>query len=256
MINYADGREYDLVFDEEKHSYTVDGEKVHSVTRVIDACFPKHLVDWAVDEGVKAYQNEMDKVPSKDGLYELEQTHAELIEERIKTAYKEKGDHAANIGNIVHEWIRNRINGDDADPWRDTHVNACQNAFLEWEASHEIEWIDAERKVYAYDADEGHRYAGTVDAVAIVDEHPFVIDFKTSKKIYKEYYLQVAAYAKAVWQMGDYQTDYDGMILRLDKETGKFQEKAFNAWEHYEMFVNCMDLKNWNSKRIKEIKYV
>ncbi len=124
MINYADGREYDLVFDEEKHSYTVDGEKVHSVTRVIDACFPKHLVDWAVDEGVKAYQNEMDKVPSKDGLYELEQTHAELIEERIKTAYKEKGDHAANIGNIVHEWIRNRINGDDADPWRDTHVNA------------------------------------------------------------------------------------------------------------------------------------
>ena len=41
VIKYKDGREFDLVFDEEAHTYKVDGEKIHSVTKVLDACFPK-----------------------------------------------------------------------------------------------------------------------------------------------------------------------------------------------------------------------
>ena len=37
MIKYKDGREFQLVFDPDLHSYKVDGEKVPSVTKVIDA---------------------------------------------------------------------------------------------------------------------------------------------------------------------------------------------------------------------------
>jgi len=42
-----------------------------------------------------------------------------------------------------------------------------------------------------------------------------------------------------------------GMILRLDKETGQFQEKLFNTQAHMPMFFHCLDLKAWNTARIK-----
>ena len=88
----------------------------------------------------------------------------------------------------------------------------------------------------------------------MVDGKLCVIDFKTSKKIYKSYYLQVAAYAAAIQMMqgGDLPM---GIILRLDKETGEFQEKRFDTKAHIDMFFKCVELKNWNSARIPEAKW-
>ena len=56
LIEYEDGSMYYLYYNPEKHSYesSEDGkewEKVPSVTRIIDSCFPKYLTDWAVQEG-------------------------------------------------------------------------------------------------------------------------------------------------------------------------------------------------------------
>jgi hypothetical protein len=42
-----------------------------------------------------------------------------------------------------------------------------------------------------------------------------------------------------------------GIVLRLDKETGEFQEKAFSVEPHIDMFFKCLDLKAWNTERIK-----
>ena len=56
VVTYKDGREFQLIFDAAMHSYKVDGEKVPSVTKVIDACFPKHLTDWAVAEGADFFK--------------------------------------------------------------------------------------------------------------------------------------------------------------------------------------------------------
>ena len=48
-----------------------------------------------------------------------------------------------------------------------------------------------------------------------------------------------------------YDTKPWGLILRLDKETGKFQEKVFNPEPHYEVFDLCLKLRKWGSTRIK-----
>ena len=91
------------------------------------------------------------------------------------------------------------------------------NAFREWIKQNEVEWLAAEQRVYS----RTHNYAGTVDAVARVNGEFAVIDFKTSAKIYEEYYLQVAAYSKCVEDI--YGEPVDGAyILRFDKESGKF----------------------------------
>ena len=67
----------------------------------------------------------------------------------------------------------------------------------------------------------------------------------------------MAAYAAALNdELGlDDDNKYQGMILRLDKETGKFQEKAFDITESVPIFWVCIDLKEWNSKRIPSLKY-
>ena len=89
--------------------------------------------------------------------------------------------------------------------------------------------------------------------------------FHQSKLGHKHYHLQVAAYAaafrksKSVYRMGYIEEmPVDGMILRLDKKTGKFQEKAFslNNRNHFNIFKNCLEIKAWNSKRIMGVKHV
>ena len=237
MITYHDGREFDLDFSKEKHSYFLDGEKIHSVTRVIDACFPKYLVDWAVKEGAEAYLNAWNQGEVQD-RYDL-----------IINAHKEISTEAADIGSAVHDWIEEYIKGND--PAEPLVGENCISAFRDWHKKTDVTWLHSELKVL-YKTD-NYCFAGTVDAVAEINGRLYVIDFKTSKAIYKSYYLQVAAYVMAVKkQLG---LDCEGIILRLDKETGKYQEKIFKASDHFRMFMNCLDLKNWNSVRIKGLKY-
>jgi len=41
-------------------------------------------------------------------------------------------------------------------------------------------------------------YAGTVDYLCLIDDTPYLIDFKTSQSLYTEHELQVSAYKEAI----------------------------------------------------------
>ncbi len=259
MIKYKDGREFQLVFDPDVHSYKVDGEKVPSVTKVIDACFPKHLTDWAVAEGADFFKASLEPyrlAPTEDsGTFMLPARVVTHIYKGIQTAYKAIGKDAAQIGTIVHDWIESAINykmngGAAPKTPKGDEVGNCIKAYKDWSRERKPVWLQTEQKIYYHDPGGVNCYAGTVDAVAEVDGKLCVIDFKTSKKIYKPYHLQVAAYAQAI-AMQDQIDMPMGMILRLDKETGTFQEKLFDPKPHIHMFFHCLDLKAWNTARIK-----
>ena len=259
MIKYKDGREFQLVFDPDVHSYKVDGEKVPSVTKVIDACFPKHLTDWAVAEGADFFKASLEPyrlAPTEDsGTFMLPARVVTHIYKGIQTAYKSIGKDAAQIGTIVHDWIESAIkykmNGGAAPKTpKGDEIGNCIKAYKDWSRERKPVWLQTEQKIYYHDPGGVNCYAGTVDAIAEVDGKLCVIDFKTSKKIYKPYHLQVAAYAQAI-AMQDQIDMPMGMILRLDKETGTFQEKLFDPKPHIHMFFHCLDLKAWNTARIK-----
>ena len=99
---------------------------------------------------------------------------------------------------------------------------------------------------------------GVTDTVLGFNDSTYgVIDFKTSAKIYKEYYLQVYGYAQAVHEMinwGDDSNKYypKGMIVRLDKNEDKFQEVAFECEPR--VFHYALSLKEFQSKRIQKLK--
>ena len=215
ILSYKNGKEYDLEYDDKAHSYKVEGVKVPSVTRVVDGCFPKDLTHWALSIG----QEEYDKVISE----------------------------ALEIGNDTHQWIEDYINYGHACTEPEDYISKSVNAFLDWTTEYNPEWVDAERKVYC----DKYKYAGTVDAVAKINGRIVVIDFKTSKKIYKPYHLQVTAYAQAIKRMDGLRRWPLGIILRLDKETGKFEQKVFEPKNNFNTFKKCLELKQWSSLRIK-----
>jgi len=215
ILSYKNGKEYDLEYDDKAHSYKVEGVKVPSVTRVVDGCFPKDLTHWALSIG----QEEYDKVISE----------------------------ALEIGNDTHQWIEDYINYGHACTEPEDYISKSVNAFLDWTTEYNPEWVDAERKVYC----DKYKYAGTVDAVAKINGRVCVIDFKTSKKIYKPYHLQVTAYAQAIKRMDGLRRWPLGIILRLDKETGKFEHKVFEPKHNFNTFKKCLELKQWSSLRIK-----
>jgi hypothetical protein len=215
IISYKNGKEYGLDYDDKAHSYKVDGIKVPSVTRVVDGCFPKNLTDWALSVGEEEYHRVIDE--------------------------------ALDIGNYTHKWIESFLLSDKFDG-EDT--NPSIEAFLKWCQDYHPEFTDAERKVYC----DRFKYAGTVDAVAKINGRVCVIDFKTSKKIYKPYHLQVTAYAQAIKRIDGLRRWPLGIILRLDKETGEYEEKVFEPKDHFDTFKKCLELRQWSSLRIKNDK--
>ena len=215
ILSYKNGKEYDLEYDDKAHSYKVEGIKVPSVTRVVDGCFPKDLTHWALSIG----QEEYDKVISE----------------------------ALEVGNDTHQWIEHYINYGHACAEPEDYISKSVNAFLDWTTEYNPEWVDAERKIYC----DKYKYAGTVDAVAKINGRVCVIDFKTSKKVYKPYHLQVTAYAQAIKRMDGLRRWPLGMILRLDKETGEFEQKVFEPKHNFNTFKKCLELKQWSSLRIK-----
>lgn len=70
----------------------------------------------------------------------------------------------------------------------------CVKSFLDWREAVKPETIATETVIFS----DIHGYAGTVDYVCRIDGVPYVIDFKTSKQVWKEYELQVSAYRVAL----------------------------------------------------------
>jgi hypothetical protein len=238
-IQYWDGDDIDLEYDDAKHTYMVGDRKIPSVTRVVDAVFPKYLVDWAATCGADYWK---ENYGEDNDMYN-----------GILNAHKQISHRAQSIGLEVHKWIElyikvKMIDGETVTEYPHEVKIPMQN-FHDWVESREIEWLACEKKVYS----RSWEYAGTIDALAKINGKLCVIDFKTSAKIYKEYYLQVSAYCNAIDEMMG-ELPKLGVIVRLDKEGEKFQEVAFDPWQHNDVFIDALNIKRFQSERIKKVK--
>ena len=212
LLEYHDGQDVELDFNEKKHYYTVEGEYAPSVTTILDSIAKPALIPWAANEGAKFF---------------ISHAHEDMKEEDmakgIRGAYRTSSGQALNIGMEVHKWCEEAIlwklgKGEAPLPLERTESKNAINAFREWTKANDVEWLTVEEKVYH----RGHKFAGTVDATAIVNGDYCVIDFKTSGAIYSAYHLQCAAYAKAIEDMRGKEVD-KAYVLRFDKKTGEFE---------------------------------
>ena len=183
--------EMKLEATEGKHFYVTEGERVPSVTTVLQLLANPGLEAW----------------------------------KRNTPDWEEYSSWAANLGTRVHKMIELQLNG-RPQIIEEHFVMKCFNAFLQWKNQNEIGEIETEVRVKS---EKG--YAGTADLKCDLNGESYIIDFKTSGRIYPDYLLQVSAYRAAYVEMT--KRDIDGMgILRLDKQTGLYEFKEYSHEEY------------------------
>ena len=215
------------------------------------------LMPWAAKCVVEYLQKEVDKT----GTLTLTSANSKKILYDAKTYYKKITEEACDIGSEVHGliegYVKFRIEGKEPlkPNWviYDERVKNGFDAFLNWEKEHKVKWLESELMVWHEDG-----YAGTLDAVAVVDNILMVVDFKTSKAFYWGYLEQISAYARAYAKRSGKKVKGMG-CLRLDKETGLPQWKSTKdgwtlkeAGDAFRKF-KCL-LKLYQLEKVKKIK--
>ena len=174
---------------------TKDGVRVPGVTTVLGILGKPALIHWAWDLGTKGID------------------------------YKKYRDDKADIGTLAHEMVMCHLKGEELDTsgYTEKQIDLAETCFLkylEWEDEHDIKPILIEEPLIS----EKHRYGGTMDCYCNLDGILTLLDFKTGKAIYNEYFYQLGGYRELLTE-NKYETKRY-IILRLGRdETEGFEVK-------------------------------
>jgi len=145
-------------------------------------------------------------------------------------------DLAANIGTCAHYLAECFLTGDEPETQHFTAYTLEEGqklfaAFREWHGRQDVETLAVEAKVVS----ERWQFGGMIDWVARLYGVVTLLDIKTSKAIYDEYRIQLAAY-KAAWDELHPDMPIEKVtVLHLDKETYDLTPHPFsdleNEWE-------------------------
>ena len=163
-------------------------------------------------------------------------------------------DNLAQIGTLAHDLIACHLQclPHDTDDYTAQQIDLAENAVIsywEWEKGHTVEPILVEYPLVS----EVFRYGGTIDCLAKIDGVLTLLDLKTGKAIYNDYFDQLASYAWLLWE-NDHADKFPlpTMILRIGRdETEGFEvRKGTRIETHFERFKVCRQLYELN----KELK--
>lgn len=207
------------------YRHPLTGEVVPGVTTVLKTLNKPALIQWAVDQ-TAAYA-----VANIDGL--LSRTEEQgwgflrwywnrdplKGDIDVRNFYNGVRDDAANLGTMIHEWIEAEHGG---GMYPDT-TNAPEffwqmvNVWNEWVSQHKVQPIISEGTVWSHE----HGYAGTLDGIWIIDGVCYLLDVKSSRNIFDEHMMQLAALANA-----DVLLDEDGDGVWHEMPIPKFDAYA------------------------------
>lgn len=236
-----------LTFDEGRHEYFMDGERLPGVTTLVKSGMPESipLTQWKIGHGVQWALDNKDKY-----------SKAELIK-LSKKAYEIESKKAASIGIFTHDYAYYTELGEiskaneileKAKLEKDWNkIEQCINKFKEWHNETSDKIIASEKIV----ASIKHRYCGKFDR--LVNRNGLVIlsDFKTSSGIYVDQFIQLAAYTIAIKEWLD--IDVDAIeIIRFGKTDGSFEVKTVKSKSSIEEFkqqaIRCIETYRFKSK--------
>ncbi len=126
-------------------------------------------------------------------------------------AAQEATEQSAKEGTMIHEAVEGVLL--NKNPVIPAEIAPAVASFQQFFEKNNIQVTPdlVERRIVNYD----HRYAGTVDAIALIGGKLGVLDIKTSQAIYRDYSLQTSAYMDALKsQFKNLQTRW---ILRIDQ---------------------------------------
>lgn len=183
------------------HHYTLDGKKVPGVTTLLSGGLPKPaLVNWASRSVAEWVADNPDRVRQM-----LDEDGRESIVNALKSKPWDSRDDAAARGTEIHALAERIIHGDAVEV--PEHLHGPVTGYVAWLDAWGVEPILTERAC----ASRTWWYAGTFDAVLRFTRgeragRVDLVDWKTSRGVYGESALQLAAY-----QHADFYLDDDGV---------------------------------------------
>jgi hypothetical protein len=230
-------RGYTLAFDPETHIYTLqkDGQEhiLPSVTRVLSIIAKPKVSAWAMD---LMAQHILDNYSPGMSLEDMA-----LLTQEARGMHLEESRKATGTGSEVHDWIEAFLQGLPRGlPVNPSSMKAVQ-AFLNW-------WKEEKREVLLSEEIVAHPellYAGKID-LFLTDGT--LVDFKTSKALYREYELQLGGYALAleVWQGIRPQK---GLLVRIGKD-GTTETREVDLVAAKEHFQHALALYSFLVERV------
>ena len=216
-----------------KPYYSPDGDRVPSVTTILGVV-DKNLTNWANKLGLQG------------------------------KSLSDESSHVMGIGTLLHAYIEGMFRDEDVDDSGFTDeqkevAQRCFGKFSLWASEHQITPISLELSLAS------GRYGGTMDALLEIDRVVTIMDWKTSKDIYPEYFAQLSAYHNLISEKFDLGEDIGFTIpnniqqvgiLKVPKENGQDFEYSVrnvdsrefrNAWIYFEACLNLYNAK----KRLK-----
>lgn len=188
-----------LTFTPKRHLYTLDGERVPSVTPVVGMLPKGGLVYWA---GKLIAEAVADQASTVDAVRALGRDAMIAALRELPDQAKRK---AGARGTLLHELATSVVRGEPSELIADPDIAGCLAGLARWfdDVGFEAELV--ERPV----ASRAYRYAGRFDVVGTLAadrSERWLLDLKTASGVYGDTALQTAAYARA-----DFYLDDDGV---------------------------------------------
>lgn len=120
----------------------------------------------------------------------------------------------SGFGSTIHKLIEVTLKGEKLSDNYDSFLLDSMNVFNKWIGLHKIETQALEQHLWS----ETHHYAGTCDFIGLFDGKIYILDWKTSRGIYDEYWIQMAAYTNAFEEQTGIKVDGVGILQIRDGE--------------------------------------
>jgi hypothetical protein len=182
-----------LTFTHEGHRYRLDGVPVPSVTTIIRGGIPSPaLIDWA---GRVVAEAAADHPSLVEAVHTLGRDQVVAMLAATPNAIRNRG---GVRGTQVHDLAEAVVHGEAVE------VDAQLDGYVSGYAR----WLDRSKFVPEWSewpvASRHYGYAGRFDVMGMIGETRWLVDIKTSRSVYGDTALQVAAYARA-----EFMVDHD-----------------------------------------------
>jgi len=194
---------------------TQEGKRVPSVTTILGILNKPALLDWAWQMGTQGLD------------------------------YKAVRDSAGNIGTLAHYLILCDLKNEKPDTSEYSaedieKAETCLIKYWDWQKGHKVEPIMLETPLVS----EQYQFGGTIDFFGKIDGQPTLLDFKTGKAIYDEFFYQLAAYEQLLAEAN--QLIEVTRILRIGRTDDEgFEERTIGKLDkQWQVFLNCLQIYN------------
>lgn len=192
-----------------QNQYSIEGKKVPSVTQILSVINKPPLLYWYGKHGTKECQR--------------------LLKE------------AGEYGDMVHTLVQNFLEG------QTQKVNKDQKTILKNLKASTKGWEWDQFEVVL--TNDEHGYGGTCDALATIEGKRALVDFKTSKGVWPEFSLQMAAYEQCVMAYSKEELDIEIVrILHLDKETLSWSVLNIDTTDLFPVFLAAKEVYEWTKR--------